>query len=124
MEKEIRICVNGSRDFNNSELMDKHLRSRIPKGSEDLYTLILGGAIGADTLAEQWAYDNKVKYIILVPDWHRFGKAAGPIRNKQMLDISQELISFWDGSSKGTKNAIDTAKTMGIPTTIILYNEQ
>lgn len=42
-------------------------------------------------------------------DWNKHGKAAGPIRNKEMVSESDGLIAFWDGKSRGTKNAIDCA---------------
>jgi hypothetical protein len=48
--------------------------------------IIHGGAKGADTLADQWAITNWVKIEEYKPNWEKHGKAAGPIRNKQMLD--------------------------------------
>ena len=37
----------------------------------------------------------------------KFGKAAGIIRNKQIVEDADFCIIFWDGKSKGTKNTID-----------------
>lgn len=38
------------------------------------------------------------------PDWGKHGKAAGPIRNKQMAEYADALLLIWDGESKGSKN--------------------
>ena len=51
-------------------------------------------------------------------DWKVYGKQAGPVRNRQMLNYAKEeqgaLLAFWDGKSRGTKNMIDIAKDAGI----------
>lgn len=118
-------CVNGSRGFNSEECMDTYMRMFIPKGSEDSYRLILGGARGADSLAKEWAIKNGVEYVEVKPDWNKYGKKAGVLRNIDMLDnygVSM-LISFWDGSSKGTKQTIDYAISKNIPAHRIYYLE-
>ncbi len=51
--------------------------------------------------------------------WKAHGKAAGPIRNKEMIHSSGALIAFWDGISKGTKNCIKCATDKGIPVLIM-----
>lgn len=56
-------------------------------------------------------------------DWKQYGKAAGPIRNKQMLDEGQPdlVLCFHDDieKSKGTKNMYELAKARGIKTKLI-----
>ena len=47
-------------------------------------------------------------------DWNRFGRTAGPKRNKQMANYANTLVAFWDGKSRGTKNMIDLAKCRGL----------
>ena len=50
----------------------------------------------------------------------KYGRAAGPIRNTAMLDMKpDELIAFWDGRSRGTKNMIDQATARGVPVEIL-----
>ncbi|MBR6510506.1 MAG: hypothetical protein IKT38_07870, partial [Clostridia bacterium] len=48
-------------------------------------------------------------------DWEKYGKSAGPIRNKQMAEVSDYVICFWDEKSKGTKSMIDYAKKLNKP---------
>lgn len=120
----IKLCVNGSRGFNDPAYLDRNIRSIIHTGQERNFKLIVGGARGADTLAKEWAIKNNVDYIEIKAEWNRLGKAAGFVRNKIMIDQSDMLLSFWDGSSKGTKHTIDYAKDKGIPVQVCYYNKK
>ena len=84
--------------------------------------IISGGAKGidrcAETFAEQWNQlnsppaggvaghwrDKRVKLTVIYPDWAEHGKAAGPIRNKEMAELGDALLLIWDGESKGSCN--------------------
>ena len=59
-------------------------------------------------------------------DWTRYGYAAGPIRNQQMLDEGRPslVLAFHNDfeHSKGTKDMIDKARKANIPA--ILYSER
>lgn len=77
---------------------------------EDITCIISGGANGADRLADYYAQEKKIPFEAILPDWKKYGKSAGAIRNKQIVDKSERVIAFWDGVSKGTKITIDMAK--------------
>lgn len=47
-------------------------------------------------------------------DWDLHGRSAGYIRNEQMAEYADGLIAFWDGSSRGTRHMINTAKKAGL----------
>ena len=61
------------------------------------------------------------KYIYL--DWNKHGKAAGPIRNRQMAEYADCLIAVWDGKSRGTKNMIDEMNKLMKPVFLIWIGE-
>ena len=69
--------------------------------------VISGNAMGADELGEDWASDNKIPVKQFKPDWKGQGKAAGFIRNKEMVEYCDKAVVFWDGISKGSKHTID-----------------
>lgn len=80
-------------------------------------TIISGGCRGADMLAESVAEGLGFDTLIFKAGWKRYGKAAGPIRNRQMIDEKPDLvIAFHDymEKSKGTKNMLDLAQKNGI----------
>jgi hypothetical protein len=80
--------------------------------------LIEGGAKGADTLA-RLAAERLGWAIVTVPaQWDKLGKAAGPVRNKAMLDMEPDIIvAFHDNirESKGTYDMMCQGNTMGVP---------
>jgi YspA, cpYpsA-related SLOG family len=77
-------------------------------------TLVEGGARGADRLAGEWAEDCKVPHICVPADWTKYGKRAGPIRNRKMLDeCKPELVIAFSGGT-GTANMMDIASEAGV----------
>lgn len=82
-----------------------------PRGT----VIIAGGARGADTIAIDWAVVNWVEFEVYKADWNKHGKAAGHIRNKQMLvEGKPDLVLAFPGG-KGTANMIKQAKDAGVP---------
>lgn len=75
--------------------------------------VISGGAIGIDTIAEQWAKSNKIEFVAYLPNWKLYGKTAGFVRNKEMVNACDIVFAFWDGKSKGTLHTINYAQSIG-----------
>lgn len=85
-------------------------------------TIIHGAAKGADTIAGNEA--KKLRYAVeaFPADWEKHGKAAGPIRNRKMLDQKPDLVIAFHSNikkSKGTKDCIKEANRRGIKVEII-----
>jgi hypothetical protein len=76
--------------------------------------VVSGCAMGADRHGESWADDLGIPIQRYPADWRANGKAAGPIRNRQMAECAEALIVAWDGASRGTKNMIMEAKRRGL----------
>lgn len=119
----MKIIIAGSRNFNNYQ----KLKQECDKFLQDYKNIeIVSGAHykGADKLGEQYASEKKIKIIKFPADWIKYGKPAGPKRNKQMAIYADALIAFWDGKSKGTKNIIQLAKQRHLKTRIILFENE
>ncbi|MFY7884416.1 MAG: SLOG family protein [Dolichospermum sp.] len=119
----MNICINGSRSFNDSDFMVDKLNWLMDNNylpHESNWVFILGGAVGADTLASELAVENNIPYIMKKANWEKYGKSAGYIRNNDMLNISDALVSFWDGESKGTIHMVNISNQAGIP--VYLFN--
>ncbi len=58
---------------------------------------------------DRYAEENGFKVEKYPADWKIYGKSAGPRRNKQIAEVSDYVICFWDEKSKGTKSMIDYA---------------
>ena len=119
VEDMIKIGVIGSRSFNDYELLKRTLDEYLGK----VWIIVSGGAKGADSLGEKWAIDNNIKTCIYKPDWDTYGKQAGFIRNKDIVEDSDILIAFWDGLSRGTEHSINLAKKMNKEVRIVYFNK-
>jgi hypothetical protein len=114
MEKDnLRILVCGGRNYANIdklfEILSEYYRPII----------IQGGARGADFLAKHYACQNNLNLITFNANWDKYGKAAGHIRNKQMLEEGKPNLVIAFPGGRGTLNMIQQTKKAGIQLRII-----
>lgn len=109
--KKILIC--GSRTITDEQavfrILDEELFSDIPRIRE----IVSGGARGIDHIGEKWAHQHGIGVRLFVPQWEKggvYGRSAGIVRNRQMVDYADEVIAIWDGQSKGTESTIGFAR--------------
>lgn len=109
------ILVCGSRGWTDREAIRKVL-CNLPKG-----TIVLHGAArGADMQADYIARELRLQVERMKPDWERYGRRAGFVRNLAMLDREPtHVYAFWDGTSRGTAHTIEEARRRSIPVTIV-----
>lgn len=91
--------------------------------------VIHGGCRGADLMAQDWCKENLRLSYSLPADWAKHGKAAGPLRNAEMLEhllryqadgFTVKVIAFHRDieRSKGTKDMVAKARLAGVPVEI------
>lgn len=114
----MNIAIIGSRTFNDYELV----KSTLTPYASKIDTIVSGGAKGADTLGEKWANENNKKTLIFLPEWDKYGKSAGYIRNNDIVKNSDGVIAFWDGRSKGTQHSFSLCKQLEIPIKIVKFS--
>lgn len=96
----MKILVSGGRDYNDRE----HLFAILDEYLGQVTILIHGGASGADTLAGEWGQTRGIPVQVFPANWLAHGKAAGPIRNQQMLTEGKpDLVLLFPGG-RGTQN--------------------
>jgi hypothetical protein len=110
----VRTIIAGSREITDPELLLKALE----KHPHPVTEVVCGTAPGVDTLGEDWAKVNNIPVKYFKPDWDTHGKAAGPIRNRQMAEYGEALIAIWNGDSPGTKNMIEEAQKRKLHVTL------
>lgn len=120
--EEYKIIIAGGRDYDNlqqlTEECNKVVNTLI---KEKAITIISGHAPGADRTGEKYAQIKGLKIKRMPAEWKKHGKAAGPIRNREMAEIADALIAFWDGNSRGTANMISLARSRGLNVNVIRY---
>jgi hypothetical protein len=109
----MKVLVTGGRGFKDAEL----LRATLARlDSQVQFTeLIHGGAQGADALAQEWALEQEIPIKMFLADWEKYGKAAGPIRNQQMLvEGKPDLVVAFQGG-RGTASMVSRAQQAEAP---------
>jgi hypothetical protein len=107
----MRVIVCGDRNWDNKGSIRRAL---IEHGVTEV---IEGEARGADTQGREVAEELGIPVIPVKADWKRYGRAAGPIRNREMLSYDPAAILAFHANlerSKGTKNMINQGEMAGV----------
>lgn len=108
---EFKLIIAGGRDFEDYDLLSLVLYSLADHALADkAISIVSGKAKGADELAVIFAKEHDIICHEFPADWEKYGKSAGYVRNKQMAEVADGLVAFWDGKSKGTQNMIELMK--------------
>lgn len=81
------VCINGSRTITSLNL-NRYIKP------ESVAEVITGEANGVDTIAKEWAKSHHIEYAGFPANWKVFGKKAGMMRNIDMVNFCDVLISF------------------------------
>lgn len=112
-----RVVISGSRDWTDEDAIHQQLLRFSPQDT----IIVHGGCRGADMIADRVAKSMGFAVECYPAEWNKYGKAAGPIRNSLMLEISPppvHLLAFPLPQSRGTIDAIHKAQAKGITVTI------
>lgn len=111
MQQRVLVC--GGREYDDREQLFRVLDAA--HLANPIILLIHGAAPGADSLAKEWALKRDVFCQAYPADWHGHGRAAGPLRNKQMLDDGKPHMVIAFPGGKGTANMIQQSEVAGVP---------
>lgn len=107
----MKVIIAGSRDA--SLQLTKHLIRQFYNSFEHPITEIVSGGSGVvDLEAISFARENSIPFRLFEADWDKYGRSAGPIRNKRMAEHADVLLAIWDGKSRGTRNMIAAAEDL------------
>ncbi len=117
----MRVLVCGSRHWTDRATVKEWL-AKLPRRS----VIIHGGCRGADVIAGEVAVELGFGVAVFPADWKLHGKAAGPIRNEQMIvdAVPQRVFAFTEALMRnqrptGTSDCVMRALSHGIPVTIV-----
>lgn len=106
------VLVCGGRDYRNWRRLHHVLDFLHRKFT--FTKLVSGGAIGVDSLAEDWAYAREIPFQKHPAEWDKHGRAAGPIRNQSMLDIEKPALCVVFPGGSGTADMKQRAQRAGV----------
>lgn len=116
----MRVLICGDRNWDNTERVYTFLDKLIENNNIEL--IIHGGCRGADIIGGKWAKNRGIYVKQINAEWNKYGKAAGPIRNKKMLDEKPDIIIAFHNdiqNSKGTKNMVTQAREHAIKVIVV-----
>lgn len=126
----MRLIIAGSRDFNDYDSLSYFVEQFIKDNdlTYDDLEIVSGHCKGVDLLGEQFAEEHNIPIKVFPANWKKYGRAAGPMRNTEMIKYANEsnsgaVLAFWDGESKGTANTIRNSEKAGLLVETILYSE-
>ena len=113
----MRIIIAGGRDFKPSEqdwflVRDLLIAHRATE-------IISGGARGADAFGERMGNRMGITVRVFSAEWNKYGKLAGPRRNRLMAEYADAIILMPGG--RGTDNMRFHARSNGLK---ILYDSE
>lgn len=113
----MRVAVIGSRSAG-PEVLEMILRA-LPGNCTEI---VSGGATGVDTLARRAASILHVRCTCLRPRYGKYGRSAPLVRNSDIVDRADMVLAFWDGRSRGTRQALGCCISRRKPFRIFLIN--
>jgi hypothetical protein len=123
----MKVLITGDRNWQDRKTIHRTLRfiQMTNVGTDCAHrslVVIQGEASGADSTARDCARDLGIEVWSFPANWKKYGRAAGPLRNKEMLDREPDLVVAFHNDlskSKGTKNCVGEAKKRGIPVVVV-----
>lgn len=113
----VRLLVCGDRNWKDMDIV-LSLFQRLRAAGVKVEVVIDGAARGADSLGHMVARQLALPCNRYPADWNKYGRGAGPIRNRQMLDEGKPnlVVAFHDRleDSKGTRNMVRQALKAGV----------
>lgn len=106
----MKLIVAGGRDY--KPRVKDILRLNWLHMKRPVTELISGGAEGADKMGMDWATSLGIPMHLALPDWEQYGKAAGPMRNREMARLADACVLFPGGA--GTASMAAEAEYAGI----------
>lgn len=120
--KPYRVLVTGSRDWKRIHTVFAALDTVLAEQPNQDIVIVQGACpTGADRLAFLWAAAERPEKTRISTeshpaDWAEHGRAAGPIRNKLMVNAGADVcLAFIRNGSRGASHTAQLAEAAGIP---------
>lgn len=101
-----KVIIAGSRNFDEFEIVSAYIEYSGFRIDE----VVCGSAAGVDTCGMYYAMDHNIPIKYFLPDWKKHGKAAGPIRNSEMVEYCTHGIYVINNHSRGSMDCLNKIK--------------
>lgn len=109
---DVKLGIVGYRKFTDYKKFSKIVDDYVKEIGQQPVLIVSGGAKGVDSMAEQYAKEHKIPTQIFYPDWDKYKKGAGLMRNTDIVKESTHVLALPGKKSVGTVDSINKAKIM------------
>lgn len=85
--------------------------------------IISGGAKGIDRCARNYALQNRIGILEILPEYELYGKRAPLLRNDWIIKLCDMMYIFWDGKSRGSDYVIKKCIETNKPHKIFIFKD-
>lgn len=104
---DLRLVVAGSREGIPPQLVYKAIEVWISKYGKP-HQILSGTQRGVDKVGEAWAKAHGIEVVPFPPNWKKYDKGAGPIRNEKMaIECSHGIVVH-----SGTSGSMNMAENL------------
>lgn len=114
----MKVIVAGSREITQLVLIERAVK----ESGFPIDTVISGCCRGTDRLGEQYAKQNNLQCIRIPAEWGKYGKSAGPRRNREMEKVADAAVILILDDSTGSTDMMEVMREANKPF-FILYLE-
>ena len=100
----MKIVIFGSRGIEDMRAVESAMEAY--GMASQVTEIVSGGARGVDRLGEGYARQRGLPCTIFPAQWAKYGKNAGPRRNREMAEYADYGVAIWDGVSRGTAHMV------------------
>lgn len=113
----MKVLVCGGREFDDWRMLNDALRQ--VHRLREITCIIQGEAKGADFLGRVWAKYMNIPCEPYPADWKTHGRAAGAIRNQQMIDEGEPQYAVAFPGGVGTADMIERLQRARVPVWVV-----
>jgi hypothetical protein len=118
----MNLAIVGSRHFTNNVQFEKYVDMWITENGNP-QMIVTGCAKGTDHLAREYAKKYNIDLKVYKADWKMYGKAAGPLRNAEIINNSTHVLAFPSNTGKGTQDTLKKAIKAKLSQTVYFIEE-
>ena len=107
----MKLAIVGGRDYKDYDKFKRVVDNFIEEYGTPS-EIVSGGASGVDTMAVLYARENGIILTEFKPDWTKYGKKAGILRNTDIVEGSTHVLALPTEKSVGTYDSINKAKKL------------
>jgi hypothetical protein len=116
----VKVVIAGSRNLVVSARVISDELARF-EGVGSITEVVSGAAPGVDKCGEDFARYHRLGLRCFPANWERHGKAAGPIRNKEMAEYADAALVFCrEQPTPGSSNMATWMLALGKPVRVVL----